>query len=55
MIQLTIVKVDGNPVAFTHSMIASVKYALFQVAPGAYQGTTRREARGASVDRIQYR
>jgi len=55
MIQLTRLKGDGNPVAFTHSTVESVKYALYQVAPGLHQGTraVRREER--SVDRIQYR
>ena len=32
-------KVNGSPVAFIHRMIQGVTYALFQVAPGAYQGT----------------
>jgi hypothetical protein len=30
---------NGNPVAFAVRMIQGVTYALFQVAPGAYQGT----------------
>jgi len=47
MIQLTRLKGDGNPVAFTHSTIESVKYALYQVAPGSSSGDARREARGA--------
>ena len=55
MITLTMLKVNGNPVAFTHPILESVQCALFQMAPGPYQGTKRREARGASVDRIQYR
>jgi hypothetical protein len=50
MTHLTRLKVNGNPVAFTYPTIEGVEYALFQVAPGPYQGTTRREARGASVD-----
>jgi hypothetical protein len=40
-VQVTVetLNVNGNPVAFTLRMIQGVTYALFQVAPGAYQGT----------------
>ena len=36
---LAALKVNGSPVAFTRQTIKGVNYALFQVAPGAYQGT----------------
>jgi hypothetical protein len=30
---------NGNPVAFTRQTMKGVEYALFQVAPGTFQGT----------------
>jgi len=55
MIDLALPKVNGKPVAFIYPRIEGVQCALLQVGPGLYQWTTRREARGASVDRIQHR
>jgi hypothetical protein len=46
---LATLKVNGSTVAFTRQTIRGVKYALFQVAPGTYQGTyTPRGARSQS-------
>ena len=53
MIDGALPRVNGKPVAFIYPMIEGVQCALLQ--PGLYQWTTRREARGARVDRIQHR